>query len=94
MRIESAPKKEVWRGRGRPARVVPPIVKHEADRTYKTGQVGIIHVAADEEEELKELLGYLNSYATSLGRRMRVQRDDDVVRFEMVDVQRRKKVAA
>lgn len=94
MRIETAPKKEVWRGRGRPRREVPPIVKHEADRTYRTGQVGVITVRPDEEEELKELLGYLRSYANSLGRRMVIQREEDVVRFEMVDVQKRKAKAA
>jgi hypothetical protein len=54
-----------------------------------------VTIAADEEAELTELKGLLNSYATSLGRRMRFQRDGDVLKFEMVDVQRRKaKVAA
>jgi hypothetical protein len=94
MRIESAPKKEVWRGRGRPRREIPREVRHFADSTYKTGNVQVVTIEAGEEEELKELIGYCNSYANSLGRRMRVQRDGDVVRFEMVDIQKRKAKAA
>jgi hypothetical protein len=94
MRFEEAPKKDVWRGRGRPRREVPDQVKDMADSTYRTGNVGVVHVEADEEEELRELVGYLNSYAGSLGRRMRVQREDDTVRFEMVDIKPRKKAAA
>lgn len=94
MRFEKAPKKEVWRGRGRPPRAVPAQVARMAEDTYRTGEVGVITVEADEEEELKELTGYLNSYATSKGRRMRIQREGDVVRFEMVDVAKRRKVSA
>lgn len=94
MRFETAPKKNVWRGRGRPRREIPAEVIAMADATYRTGEVGIVTIAADEEEELRELTGYLNSYATGRGLRMRVQREDDVVRFEMVDIKPRKKVAA
>lgn len=93
MQIETAPKKEVWRGRGRPRQEVPSQVMALADKTYRTGQVQVVTIAADEEEELKELLSLLNSYATSVGRRMRIQREGDTVRFEMVDVVKRRKVA-
>lgn len=94
MRFESAPKKDVWRGRGRPRREVPDQVAQMADATYRTGNVGVVTITADEEDELRELVGYLNSYAGSLGHRMRVQREDDTVRFEMVDIKPRKKAAA
>ena len=94
MRFETAPKKEVWRGRGRPPRFVPPEVAQMADATYRTGKVGILTISSDEEAELEELTGYLNSYARAKGRRMRIQRDRDVVRFELVDVVKRRKVSA
>jgi hypothetical protein len=92
--FETASKSEVWRGRGRPRRQVPVQVQTMADKTYRTGQVGIVTVDDDEEDELRELLGFLNSYATSLGRRIRVQREENVVRFEMVDIIKRKKIPA
>lgn len=94
MRIETVPKAEAWRGRGRPRREIPPEIRQAADRTYRTGNVQVATVASDEEGELRELLSLLNSYATSLGRKIRWQREGDVVRFEMVDVQKRKKVTA
>lgn len=90
MVIETAKRSEVWKGRGRPRRVIPPEVRAFADSTYKTGLVKVVRIDAGEESELVELVGLLTSYATSLGRRMRVQRDDDVVRFEMVDKAKRK----
>lgn len=94
MRFESAPKRDVWRGRGRPRREVPPQVKDMADSTYRTGNVYVVTITADEEDDLRDLVSYLNSYAGSLGRRMRVQREDDTVRFEMVDIKPRKKANA
>lgn len=94
MRFETAPKKDVWRGRGRPRREVPPLVMKMADETYRSGNVGVLTVSADEETELKEMQGYLNSYAASLGKRIRYQRTGDRVAFAMVDIQRRKKAAA
>lgn len=95
MLIETAPKTDVWRGRGRPRRQVPAEVRAFADSTYKTGNVKVVRIEAGEEDELAELTGLLNSYAASLGRRMRIQRDDDSVRFEMVDRTKRKaRVAA
>lgn len=60
-----------------------------ADRTYRTGKVGQVTVEASEEEEANELIRLLKSYAKSRGNRMRIQRDDDQLRFEMVDVERR-----
>ena len=94
MHIATASKKEVWRGRGRPRRVIPPEVRAFADSTYRTGNVKVVTIEAGEEEEMKELVSLLTSYAVSLGRRMRVQREDDTFRFEMVDVKPRKKAAA
>jgi hypothetical protein len=95
MELQLVPKQEVWRGRGAPRKQVPDEIKHAADATYKTGKVGNVVIASDEEEEAKELIGLLTSYANSLGKRMRVQRQDDTIRFEMVDrVKRAKKVVA
>lgn len=88
MEVSFAPKSEVWRGRGHPRREVPEAVRMMADRTYRTGQVGEVTVNADEETEIIELRRLLISYAKSKGRRMRIQREGDTFRFEMVDVQR------
>lgn len=93
MDVTLAPKREVWRGRGAPRKQVPDQVKQLADSTYRTGKVGNVVVGSDEEEEAKELAGLLTSYANSLGRRMRIQREDDVMRFEMVDRVTRKRAA-
>lgn len=93
MDVTLAPKREVWRGRGAPRKQVPDQVKQLADATYRSGKVGNVVVGSDEEEEAKELAGLLTSYANSLGRRMRIQREDDVMRFEMVDRVPRKKAA-
>jgi hypothetical protein len=85
MDVRLNPKREVWRGRGAPRKDVPDEVKRLADATYRTGKVGTVVICADEEEEAKELVGYLNSYANSLDRRMRIQRQDDTILFELVD---------
>lgn len=95
MELQLVPKQEVWRGRGAPRKQVPAEIKQAADATYRTGQCGHVTVEEGEEVEAKELIGLLTSYANSLGRRMRVQRQDDVIRFEMVDrAKRAKKVVA
>lgn len=56
-----------------------------ADRTYRTGDVAVVTVGADDEEEAAELVRLLRSYAKGRGLIMRVQRDDDELRFEMAD---------
>lgn len=89
MQVTFSPKAEVWRGRGHPRRHVPQEVRDMADRTYRSGKVGRVTVNPAEEEEAAELIRLLKSYAKSLGRRMRIQRDDDELRFELVDVERK-----
>lgn len=56
-----------------------------ADLTYNTGNVGIVSIGADDEEDAAELVRLLRSYAKSLGRIMRIQRDEDELRFELAD---------
>lgn len=56
-----------------------------ANRTYGTGNVAVVSIGADDEEDATELVRLLRSYAKSLGKIMRVQRDDDELRFEMAD---------
>lgn len=90
MNVSLAPKEEHWRGRGHPRRTIPPEIQKLADGTYKTGRVGIVTVGPDDEEDVAELRRLLVSYAKSKGRRMRIQRDDDAFRFEMVDTGTRK----
>lgn len=94
MELHLVPKQEVWRGRGAPRKQVPDQIKRAADATYKTGNVGNVTILEGEEEEAKELVGLLTSYANSIGKRMRVQRQDDTIRFEMVDKVKRTKKAA
>jgi hypothetical protein len=64
-----------------------------ADRTYGTGKVGVVGIGPDDEDEARELVRLLKSYAKSLGRRMRIQRDADQLRFEMVDTAGQEKAA-
>jgi hypothetical protein len=78
-------KSEVWRGRGHPRREIPAQVRQLADATYRTGKVGAVSIGADDEEEATELVRLLKSYAKSRNLVMRIQRDDDELRFEMAD---------
>lgn len=88
------PRQAVWRGRGAPRKQVPDEIKDLAESTYKTGKVGHVVVAEDEEDDAKELVGLLTSYANGKNKRMRIQREENVLKFEMVDkVRRAKKVA-
>lgn len=80
---------EAWRGRGRPPRPVPDTVRDMADATYGTGKVGTVTVGPDDEQECKELVRMLRSYAKGSDRVMRIQRDADELRFWMVDKRRR-----
>lgn len=56
-----------------------------ADSTYGTGNVAVVTIGADDEEDATELVRLLRSYAKGLGRIMRIQRDEDELRFEMAD---------
>lgn len=85
---------EVWRGRGRPPRPIPDIIRQAADESYRTGKCGTVEVAPDEEDEARELSSLLTAYAKRQGKRMRFQRDGDLLAFRMVAVNRRKKVVA
>jgi hypothetical protein len=94
MEFALQPKREAWRGRGKPRLDVPPQVQAMADRTYRTGEIGRVTYGPDDEGEARELMRLLNSYANSLGRRMRFQHDEGELRFEMADRNARKKVTA
>lgn len=87
MNVTFEPKAEHWRGRGAPPKPIPPQVSAAADRTYRTGQVGRSEIGPDEEEEAAELASLLRCYARRKGLRMKLQRHDDVLLFEMVDKQ-------
>lgn len=92
MELNLQPRKEVWRGRGAPRKEIPEEIRAAANATYRTGQVGVVHYGADEEPEVKELIGLLTSYGNSFpNRRMRVQHEDGEIRFELVDKNSRKK---
>lgn len=85
---------EVWRNRGRPPRPIPEIVRQAADESFRTGKCGTIMVDPEEEEEAKELMSLLTAYAKRQGKRMRFQREDDLLAFRMVAVAKRKKGSA
>jgi hypothetical protein len=94
MRLSIVKKETVWRGRGRPPRQIPDEVKELADATYRTGNVGQVHIEPEDEEDAVELQRLLRSYAKQRGLQLNLQRDEDELRFEMVDRPVRKKVAA
>lgn len=85
MQVTFAPKAEVWRGRGHPRRQIPEEVRAMADRTYRTGHVGRVSLGPNDQDDATELIRLLRSYAKSHGRRVRIQRDETELRFEMVD---------
>lgn len=85
---------EVWRSRGRPPRPIPDIVRQAAEESYRTGKCGTVEVAPDEESEARELMSLLTAYAKRQGKRMRFQREDDLLAFRMVTVAKRKKGTA
>lgn len=85
MQITLHEKQDVWRGRGHPRREIPEQVRRMADATYGTGKVGRVEFGADDEEDITELVRLLKAYARHQGRRMRIQRDEDEIRFEMTD---------
>lgn len=85
MEVSLEAKEKVWRGRGRPRREIPQEIKTLADATYGTGNVGRVKLGQADEADARELVRLLESYAESLGRRMRIQRDPGELRFEMVD---------
>lgn len=85
MEISFASKEKVWRGPGHPRRNVPQKVKDLAHMTYRTGKVGQVAIRAEDKEDATELVRLLRSYAKAIGKHMRIQQDDDCLRFEMVD---------
>lgn len=87
MEVEfKAPEESGWRGPGQPRRVIPDDVKAAADTSYTENKVGIVQLGADDtRDDVAELCRLLNAYAASLGRRMRLQRDGNVLRFWHVD---------
>lgn len=91
MEVTTVPRAEGWRGRGRPRREIPPQVAELARQTYKTGNIGQAVIADGEEDQARELASLLTAYAEYQGRRMRIQYDGNVMRWEMVD--KRKRVA-
>lgn len=87
MQLTLKPKAEsTWRGRGRPPRAVPPHIAAEIERAYRRQEIGEVWMEdEDTEEEVRELISILNAYARSKGKRMVIQQDDGVLRFEMKD---------
>lgn len=85
MEVQFKSADEAWRGRGHPRRTIPKEIRDMADRTYGTGKVGTVTIGPDDEEDARELVKLLRSYAKAKGRIMRIQRDDDELRFHMVD---------
>lgn len=88
-----------FKPRGRPRRDVPPEVKALADETYRSKKAKEAIVGPGEEEEARELISLLRSYADSTGRTLRLQPREVarggipeggcVIYFAMVDVRKR-----
>lgn len=94
MEVDFKPKAQVWRGRGRPARIVPPELVDLARRTYETGQCAVVTLEDDDtEQDIRDLLNLLSSYARSVGCKILDQRDGDELRITMVAIRRRKATA-
>lgn len=85
MKVEILPKADVWRGRGKPRREIPENVRDIANSTYKTGNVATVEIGPGEDDDATELIKMLRAYARHLGRRIRIQRSGNTLRFELVD---------
>lgn len=97
MDVAFQPKDQVWRRRGRPPRQVSPEIIEIAQRSYNTGQCAEVTLTEDDtEQDVRDLINMLTSYARSVGKRILDQREGDVLRITMVDVKRRatRKVSA
>lgn len=85
MNVTLERQEKVWRGRGKPRKVIPPEIQKLADDTYNTGRVGVATVGEGEQEKARELVSLLRSYANSKGKRMRIQEEGNTIRWRMVD---------
>lgn len=84
MELAFVPKDESgWRSRGAPRRQVPPQIIDMLKHTGRTGEVGVIHTDGDTEEEVKEVLAALRAGGRQLGRRVRIQQDEQLIRFQL-----------
>ena len=87
MGVVLSPKSAVWRGRGKPRVIVSERVLQLLAATYHTGKVGRISLTDDDlsADDIADLMTQLRCGAKNQGRRLRVQDDDDEIRFEMID---------
>lgn len=74
-----------WRGRGAPRKQVPDKVLEMLRHTDRTGEVGVIDARDDSDEEVRQVLAYLRAGARHMGRKVRIQHDEEnrVVRFQL-----------
>ena len=74
-----------WRGRGAPRKHVPDNILQVLQHARDTGEVGIVTVQDETEDEIKDLQRVLVAGDRHIGRRVRVQYDraESVVRFRV-----------
>lgn len=72
-----------WKPRGRPAAPVPPEILDVLEKTLDTGKVGVVDTRGDSPEDVAHLKQTLRRGARLLGRRVRLQEEQGVVRFEL-----------
>lgn len=81
-------------GRGRKKTPIPQEIIDLLHSTYNTGKVGEINTYDDEydREETERLLRLMGTYVNrDPHKRLRIQRDNGVIRFSMVDVKHMKR---
>lgn len=76
-----------WRGRGAPRREAPPHIIELLQRAAATGQVGLISTDDLTDAQVREIAAALRAGGRQIGRRVRIQRDDDKaqLRFRVGD---------
>lgn len=75
-----------WRGRGAPPLPVPDRIIDILTRTDGTGEVGVLDISGETEPDIHDLILTMRRGARQLGRRVRIQRTDGRLLFQMAEV--------
>lgn len=85
MEVEYVPRGEGWRHRGRPPQPVPEHLMTMLQRTYDQDDQAVIPVGGSTVDEVTEVVRLLRKGAVILGLRLRIQTDEQAIRFYVED---------